>query len=190
MERYLKQVPASPTSFRGIRQAVPVQVDPQRLQAHGVTLQQVFAALARSNTNAGNYIEHGEEQYVVRGLGTLAKVEDIEESVIAARRRHPHPHSRHRPASRSAPFPAGCREPGTASPRRSRGSCLMRRGEPVDRARRAARQGRAAEPRHPPPGVRIDTFYDRSQLVRRTLTTVTHNLVVGALLVNPRRRLS
>src|SRR5207249_3490657 len=49
-------------------------------------LQQVFAALARSNANAGgNYIEHGEEQYVVRGLGTLAKLEDIEQVVIAAR---------------------------------------------------------------------------------------------------------
>src|SRR5438552_2899295 len=34
-----------------------------------------------------------------------------------------------------------------------------------------------------PPGVRIDTFYDRARLVRRTLTTVTHNLVLGALLV-------
>jgi cobalt-zinc-cadmium resistance protein CzcA len=34
-----------------------------------------------------------------------------------------------------------------------------------------------------PPGVRIDTFYDRAQLVHRTLTTVTHNLIVGAVLV-------
>src|SRR5436309_11445853 len=34
-----------------------------------------------------------------------------------------------------------------------------------------------------PPGVRVNTFYDRARLVRRTLTTVTHNLVVGALLV-------
>src|SRR5205814_6128884 len=34
-----------------------------------------------------------------------------------------------------------------------------------------------------PPGVHIDTFYDRGRLVHRTLTTVTHNLVLGALLV-------
>src|SRR5207237_2356732 len=34
-----------------------------------------------------------------------------------------------------------------------------------------------------PPGVRVNMFYDRARLVRRTLTTVSHNLVVGALLV-------
>src|SRR4029077_17066878 len=74
MERHLKQVPgvADVVSFGGFVKEYQVQVDPRQLQAPGVTLQQVFAALGRSNANAGgNYIEHGEEQYVVRGLGTL-----------------------------------------------------------------------------------------------------------------------
>src|SRR5215467_2884427 len=88
MERHLKQVPgvADVVSFGGFVKQFQVQVDPHELQAHGVTLQQVFAALGRSNANAGgNYIEHGDEQYVVRGLGTLADVHDVEEVVVAAR---------------------------------------------------------------------------------------------------------
>src|SRR2546426_8949261 len=49
------------------------------------TLFRSYEALGRSNANAGgNYIEHGEEQYVVRGLGTLANAKDIEEVVVAA----------------------------------------------------------------------------------------------------------
>src|SRR5439155_1504280 len=88
MERHLKQVPgvADVVSFGGFVKQYQVQVDPQQLQARGVTLRQVFEALGRSNANAGgNYIEHGEEQYVVRGLGTLAGAEDIEQVVVAAR---------------------------------------------------------------------------------------------------------
>src|SRR2546426_4922587 len=87
MERHLKQVPgvADVVSFGGFVKQLQVQVDPQQLQAHGVTLQQVFEALARSNANAGgNYIEHGEEQYVVRGLGALAGAGDVEQVVVAA----------------------------------------------------------------------------------------------------------
>src|SRR5437870_5949341 len=88
MERHLKQVPgvADVVSFGGFVKQYQVQVDPQQLQALGVTLRQVFEALARSNANAGgNYIEHGEEQYVVRGLGALHDAGDIERVVVAAR---------------------------------------------------------------------------------------------------------
>jgi cobalt-zinc-cadmium resistance protein CzcA len=80
MERHLKQVPgvADVVSFGGFVKEYQVQVDPRLLQAHGIALRQVFEALARSNVNAGgNYIEHGEEQYVVRGLGTLGDTSDV-----------------------------------------------------------------------------------------------------------------
>src|SRR5438876_6402877 len=88
MERHLKQVPgvADVVSFGGFVKQYQVQVDPEQLQARGVTLHQVYEALGRSNANAGgNYIEHGEGQYVVRGLGTLAGAGDIEQVVVAAR---------------------------------------------------------------------------------------------------------
>src|SRR5262249_13228761 len=88
MERYLKQVPgvADVVSFGGFVKQYQVMVDPQQLEAHGVTLRQVFDALACSNANAGgNYIEHGAEQYIVRGLGTPGRAEDIEAVVVAAR---------------------------------------------------------------------------------------------------------
>src|SRR5262249_37357816 len=186
MERYLKQVPgvADVVSFGGFVKQYQVQVDPQRLQARGVSLQQVFAALARSNANAGgNYIEHGEEQYVVRGLGTLAKLDDIGQVVVAARGGIP---IRIRDIAdvTIGPFPRRGVVTRDREPEAVEGIVLMRRGENPSTVL-AALHAKIEQLNHGilPPGVQIDTFYDRSRLVRRTLTTVTRNLVVGAILL-------
>ena len=49
-------------------------------------MQQVFTALGRGNANAGgSYIERGEQQYIVRGIGLLRSADDIGEIVVAQR---------------------------------------------------------------------------------------------------------
>src|SRR5581483_11895278 len=186
MERHLKQVPgvADVVSFGGFVKQYQVQVDPRRLQAEGVTLPQVFEALGRSNANAGGgYILHGEEQYVVRGLGTRASIGDIEEVVVAARNGTP---IRIRDVAQVTVGTAPRRGVVTRDldPEAVEGIVLMRRGENPS-AVLSAIQAKVDElnTRVLPEGVRIDTFYDRSRLVHRTLVTVTHNLVVGAVLV-------
>src|SRR5437870_6247138 len=186
MERHLKQVPgvADVVSFGGFVKQYQVQVDPQQLQARGVTLRQVFEALSRSNANAGgNYIEHGEEQYVVRGLGTLHDAGDIEEVVVAARGGTP---IRIRDVARVTVGAAPRRGVVTRDlePEAVEGIVLMRRGANPSvvlaalRAKMAQLNGGIL-----PPGMRVETFYDRGVLVHRTLVTVSHNLIVGAFLV-------
>jgi cobalt-zinc-cadmium resistance protein CzcA len=186
MERHLKQVPgvADVVSFGGFVKEYQVQVDPRALQAHGVTLQQVFAALGRSNANAGgNYIEHGEEQYVVRGLGTLQNVGDIEDVVVAAHGGTP---TRVRDVARVTigAFPRRGVVTRDREPEAVEGIVLMRRGENPSTVL-AALHAKVDQLNAGilPAGVHIDVFYDRARLVGRTLTTVTHNLIVGALLV-------
>jgi cobalt-zinc-cadmium resistance protein CzcA len=186
MERHLKQVPgvADVVSFGGFRKEFQVQVDPQQLQARGVSLRQVFEALGRSNANAGgNYIEHGEEQYVVRGLGTLTSAADVEEVVVATRG--------------SIPIRIGdvARVTIGAAPRRGvvtrdleseavEGIVLMRRGENPSAVLDALHEKiDRLNDGILPHGVHVDTFYDRGNLVSRTLQTVAHNLLVGAVLV-------
>src|SRR3989449_2213830 len=186
MERHLKQVPgvADVVSFGGFVKQYQVQVDPQQLQARGVTLRQVFEALARSNANAGgNYIEHGDEQYVVRGLGTLSDAGDIEEVVVAAHGGTP---IRIRDVARVTIGAASRRGIVTRdlAPEAVEGIVLMRRGEnPSEVLNAIHAKVEQLNEGILPPGVRIDSFYDRAQLVHRTLVTVTHNLVVGAALV-------
>jgi cobalt-zinc-cadmium resistance protein CzcA len=185
MERHLKQVPgvADVVSYGGFVKQYQVQVDPRQLLSHGIALRQVFDALARSNANAGgNYIEHGEEQYVVRGLGTLADAGDIEEVVISA---HDGVPIRIRDVARVTIGAAPRRGVVTRDHAEAvEGIVLMRRGENPSTVLTALHakidQLNAGIL---PPGVHIDTFYDRALLVHRTLSTVTHNLVVGAILV-------
>src|SRR5256712_739742 len=186
MERHLKQVPgvADVVSFGGFVKQYQAQVDPQQLQARGVTLRQVFEALARSNANAGgNYIEHGEEQYVVRGLGTLHDAGDVEEVVVAARGGTP---IRIRDVARVTIGAAPRR--GVVGrdlePEAVEGIVLMRRGANPSVVL-AALRAKIAKLNDGilPPGMRVETFYDRGLLVHRTLVTVSHNLIVGALLV-------
>ena len=186
MERHLKQVPgvADVVSFGGFVKQYQVQVDPERLQARGVTLHQVYEALGRSNANAGgNYIEHGEEQYVVRGLGTLAGAADIEQVVVAARGGIP---IRIGDVARVTvgAFPRRGVVTRDREPEAVEGIVLMRRGENPSVVLDAL-HAKIEQLNHGilPPGVHVDTFYDRARLVSRTLTTVTHNLVLGALLV-------
>src|SRR5262249_918300 len=65
-------------------------LDLPRLRALDLTLAQVDEALAHSNANAGgNYIEHGDQEYIVRGIGALQGAEDIRRVVIATRKGTP-----------------------------------------------------------------------------------------------------
>src|SRR5207237_7343547 len=123
------------------------------------------------------------EQYVVRGLGTLAGADDIEQVVVAARGGIP---IRIRDVARVTigAFPRRGVVTRDREPEAVEGIVLMRRGENPS-AVLAALHAKIDQLNGGilPPGVHVDTFYDRARLVRRTLTTVTRNLVVGALLV-------
>ncbi len=71
-------------SFGGLVKQYQVIVKPDRLIAHKITLQQVFEALEKNNSNAsGNFITHGAEQYIVRGIGLVKNVSDIGNIVVA-----------------------------------------------------------------------------------------------------------
>src|SRR4029077_21006414 len=86
VERQLKMAPgvADVVSRGGFIKQYQVNLDLARLKAYGVVLQQVFTALGRGNVNAGgNYIEQGEQQYLIRGVGLLRSPEDIGTIVVA-----------------------------------------------------------------------------------------------------------
>ena len=67
-------------------------------------MQQVFTALGRGNANAGgSYIEQGEQQYLIRGIGLLRSPDDIGNIVVAEHGGTPLLIRRHRRRRRSAP---------------------------------------------------------------------------------------
>lgn len=74
---------AEVASIGGYVQEYQIDVDPDALRAHGVGLGGVFRAVAASNVDVGaRTIEVNRAEYVVRGLGFLESLEDVEAIVV------------------------------------------------------------------------------------------------------------
>src|SRR5215468_4781517 len=84
----LRTVPgvADVLSFGGDVKQYQVIVDQEALVNYNITLKSLFDAIQANNQNTGaNFIEHGDEQYVVRGLGLVKDIEDIKNVVLDSR---------------------------------------------------------------------------------------------------------
>src|SRR5947199_501251 len=84
----LRTVPgvADVLSFGGDVKQYQVVVDQQALVNYNITLKSLFEAIQNNNQNTGaNFIEHGDEQYVVRGIGLVKDIEDIKNIVLDSR---------------------------------------------------------------------------------------------------------
>ena len=74
---------AEVASIGGYVQEYQIDVDPDALHAHGVTLSSVFKAVSASNVDVGaRTIEVNRAEYVVRGLGFIESLDDIEDTVV------------------------------------------------------------------------------------------------------------
>ena len=182
--------------FGGLTKQYQVLIDPAKLKSYGLTLQQVFTALSNSNSNAGgSYVEHGSELYVVRGLGFVRDIADIEAVAVDTRGGTPIRISDigrvvignavrlgrvGRTDTGAAGFPAGIRDEDDVA----EGIVIMRRGEnPVEVCRRVEAMAAQINAHYLPPGVRLVMYYDRTALVDRSLHTVRQNVIEGILLV-------
>ena len=77
-------------SIGGFVREYQVDVDPDAMRAAGITLQQVIAAVRQSNLDVGaRTIEVNRVEYIIRGLGFIEGVEDLEQAAITARDSQP-----------------------------------------------------------------------------------------------------
>jgi heavy metal efflux system protein len=184
--RNLKLIPgvADVVSFGGFIKRYEVTVNTARMKSYNVSLQQVFTALGRGNANAGgSFLEQGEQQYLIRGIGMLRSADDIGTVVVAEHGGTP------LLIRDIADVKIG------AVPRQGlmgqdeedeivSGIVLMRKGENPSQVLAAVKERVAAlNDTILPKGVRLVPFYDRSKLIDTTLTTVFRNLLEGAVLV-------
>lgn len=171
-------------TYGGELQTYELQLDASKLVAYDLPIGQVFEALARNNANSGGaYIEHAQEQYLIRGEGLVQTLEDIENIVVATRHDGRPIYLRNLGRARYAPM---VRQGAVTKDGRGEtvtGIVMMLIGENgrvvVNRVKEKLEQiGKSL-----PPGVTIEPYYDRTDLVRRTIMTVATNLTEGALLV-------
>ena len=161
-----------------------IVLDPKRLQASGLAVSDVVAALEKSNANAGGgYIEHNREQFVIGTVGLVKSLDDLRTVVVQA-------------TSQGVPITIaslgdvqfGRKLRRGAATRNGEGEvvagvALMLMGENSRTVTEAVKAKLSELAPTLPPGTTIEAFYDRSTLVNRTMKTVSRNLVEGALLV-------
>jgi cobalt-zinc-cadmium resistance protein CzcA len=181
----LRTVPgvADVSSFGGFVKQFQVIVRPERLTSFHVSLQQVFEALAKNNSNAsGNFIEHQSEQYVVRGLGLVKSTQDIGNIIVAV---HEHTPIYVRDV---ADVKIGAELRQGAVTMNGRGEVvsaivLMLKGASGRDVVNAIKEKLPEIQKALPKGVELVPFYDRTDLVRKAIHTVTSALQEGAILV-------
>jgi len=70
-------------SLGGFVKQYQVMVEPGLLRKYGLSLHDVFDAVAKNNANAGgNILEKDDEKYVIRGVGLIKTLEDIDHIVV------------------------------------------------------------------------------------------------------------
>ncbi|MFN6138526.1 MAG: efflux RND transporter permease subunit [Planctomycetota bacterium] len=170
-------------TFGGELKTYEIQVDPSKLQNYSISLADVFTALDENNGNSGGgYIVHGSEQRLVRGQGLVASLDDIRNIVLESREGTPirikdigdvrfAPMLRQGAVTRD-----GDREAVI-------GMVMMIMGGNSRRVVEDVKEKIHDIQKTLPEGIQIETFYDRTELVEKTIHTVAENIGIGVILV-------
>ncbi len=187
LQRRLLTVPGvvQVVSWGGTTKEYQVVVDPHKLQAYGITLQQVLQALGNANINVGGRtVSFGQQSVNIRGLGLIHDVNDIGNVVL----------------TQEYGVPVLIKDVAQVqigySPRLGQAGrdadddvvlaiVVMNRtlhtSDVLARVKREVAQ--INRDGTLPPGVHVVPYYDRSTLVNITTHTVLHNLIFGCVLV-------
>jgi cobalt-zinc-cadmium resistance protein CzcA len=171
-------------TYGGELQTYEVQLDAAKLVSYKIPLERVFRALEQNNANSGGgYIEHAQEQYLIRGEGLVQTLEDMDNIIVGTGHDGTPIYIRNLGKARFAPM---VRQGAVTRDGRGEavtGIVMMLIGENgrvvVDRVKTKLQQIEKTLPS----GVTIEPYYDRTDLVRKTIKTVSTNLTEGALLV-------
>lgn len=174
---------ADVVSYGGTIKEYQVRVNPVLLRKYNVTLSQVAQALgANSSNSGGGILKRGDEALVVRSIGIFQSVKDIARVVVTAQ-------------GGKTVLVGDIGEVGIGDRPRSgivafnerdnvvQGIVSMTKGQNASKVVEALKEKIQEISPKLPPGVRIVPYYDRTDLVRHTVHTVSENLIIGALLV-------
>jgi len=180
----LNSVPgvAEVASVGGFVRQYQIDIDPNKLRSYGVTIKQISEAVVGSNNNVGgNVLEQNDMEFIVRGLGLIRNVNDVEKILVGYKNNQPilirdvatvqlGPDFRRGTLDRNGQEVVG-------------GVVVVRYGvstsEAIERVKAKIREIQPGLP----PGVEIRPFYDRSELIDRAVSTLRHALIEEVILV-------
>jgi cobalt-zinc-cadmium resistance protein CzcA len=175
---------AEVSSFGGLLKQYEIAVVPEKLMAYGITISDVFNALEKNNQNTGgSYIEKGPTILFIRSEGLVGTIDDIQNIVV-----------KNLPTG----IPLLIRDVGEVrfgnAPRYgamtyngeqqvSGAVVMMLKGANSNEVIQNIKERIAAIQKSLPEGVVIEPFLDRTKMVNNAISTVTKNLMEGALIV-------
>ncbi|HSA55439.1 MAG TPA: efflux RND transporter permease subunit, partial [Gemmatimonadaceae bacterium] len=175
---------AEVASIGGFEKQYQIDLDPAKLLAYGIPVTRVTEAIRSANADVGAMVmELSDREYMVRGLGYLRSIADIENVVVSAT---------------SAGTPVRVAELGRVAigPAERRGVTdldgrgdavggivIMRVGENALATIRRVKEALDGVRGALPPGVVVRTVYDRSDLIARAIATLRGTLLEESLIV-------
>ena len=187
VERKLRIVPgiADISPLGGKTKEYQVEIDLDRMRSYGLTLPQIISAISTSNANVGGRtIAVGEQSVNVRGVGALGSISDINNIVVSQQGGLPVVLSdiAHNQVGFTPRLGIAARDTQDDI---LFGIVLMQK---LERTMDVVTRVRAAVERinndgSLPPGVRIEPYYDRGDLVAITVRTVLNNMLFGIALI-------
>ncbi|MDD7885422.1 CusA/CzcA family heavy metal efflux RND transporter [Flavivirga sp. 57AJ16] len=170
-------------AFGGRVKQYEVTIDPNELNAIGLTISDVYSALENNNQNTGGaYIEKNHQANFIRGEGLARTLDDIKNMVVTNREG----------------IPITVKDIGTVQFGKATrygaltkngegeavgGMILMLKGASTNAVIKSVTSRMADIQKSLPEGVTIKPFLDRSNLIENTTSTVKNNLIEGALIV-------
>ncbi len=171
-------------TFGGELKTYEVQLDPNRLLARGISVNRVFEALRKNNSNAGGgYIQRNGQVRVIRARGLIGSLKELEEIVLDTTTSGTPIYVRDIGEVRFAPVIRQGAVTRDGHGEIVTATVLLLAGQNgrvvVDRVKQKLKEIEKTLPE----GVIIDSFYDRANLINKAIATVGRNLVEGGALV-------
>ncbi len=180
----LNSVPgvAEVASVGGQVQQYQIDVDPNRLRAYSIPFSTLIESVQRSNTNVGgNVIEQSGQWSMVRGVGLIESVADVENVVIGSSAGTPIYIRNVAKVQIGDAFRVGALD--RDGQEAVGGVVIARYGVNTLEVIDAVKQKIESLKTGLPPGVRITPFYDRTELIHRATETLKRALIEEILLV-------
>ncbi|MCX6255301.1 MAG: CusA/CzcA family heavy metal efflux RND transporter [Bacteroidia bacterium] len=170
-------------SYGGFVKQYEIAANPERLRGMNLTLTDIFIALEKNNENTGSaYIDKKPTAYFIRGIGLVKTLEDIEKIVVK---------------NNSSGIPVLIRDIATVqygsatrygafvvdTTEAVGGVVMMLKGENAHEVIDNVETRIESIQKSLPKEVRIEPYLNRSDLVGRSIGTVSRNLIEGALIV-------
>ncbi|MDO5655712.1 MAG: CusA/CzcA family heavy metal efflux RND transporter [Flavobacteriaceae bacterium] len=170
-------------TWGGFLKQYEVAVNPNRLRSMNISLEEIYQALESNNSIAGGgYIEKGNEAFFIRGEGLANSLDDIKNIVVSSRNGIPiyirdvaqvgfgH-------ATRFGAIT------GNGEGEKVLGQVMMLKDANTKTTINNVKKRVAEIEKSLPPGVHINPFLERSELLNKTTFTISENLILGCLIV-------